>query len=103
MYVDVPVPEQLRTAIALLGSAASDLGWGNGEVIRVRSGGLQIGDEPALVDAATVYMAARGLVAALVDDLVAASGRDMDDVVAPWLLSLELRSALAGVEEDDAA
>ncbi|MGY1809134.1 hypothetical protein ACI8AF_17335 [Blastococcus sp. SYSU D00669] len=103
MYVDVPVPEQLRTAIALLGSAASDLGWGNGEVIRVRSGGLQIGDEPALVDAATVYMAARGLVAALVDDLVAASGRDMDDVVAPWLLFLELRSALAGVEEDDAA
>ncbi|MGY1605122.1 hypothetical protein [Geodermatophilus sp. SYSU D00815] len=103
MYAHVPVDDQLRTAIALLGSAAADLGWGNGEVVRVRSGGLQLGEDPALVDAATVYMAARGLVAALIDDLVAATGRDMDDVVAPWLLSLELRSALAGVEVDDAA
>jgi hypothetical protein len=101
MYVNVPVADQLRAAISILGNAAADRDWGNGEDVRVRPGGLQLGDEPRVVDAATVYQAARGLVAALIDDLVQSTGRDMDDVVAPWLLNLELRTVFADVGADD--
>ena len=50
------------------------------------------------VDAATVYMAARGLVGALLDDLAQATGRDLDEIVGPWLVSLEVREALAEVD-----
>ncbi|SFK58439.1 hypothetical protein [Geodermatophilus ruber] len=102
-YAHVPAAAQLRAAISILGSAAADRHWGNGDVVRVRPGGLQLGDTPEPVDAATVYQAARGLVGALLDDLVQATGRDLDDVVAPWLLSLQLDEAVADVETDGAA
>jgi len=97
-YVDVPSRNQIRAAVSILSSAAADRQWGCGPVVRVRPGGLQLGgDDPVLVDAAAVYQAARGLVGALLDDLVQTSGRDLDEVVGPWLLALEVREAFAGV------
>jgi hypothetical protein len=99
-YADVPSGDQLRAAVSILSSAAADRQWGGGPVVRVRTGGLQLGDHPALVDAAAVYQAARGLVGALLDDLVQTTGRDLDDVVGLWLLSLEVREAFAGVDGD---
>jgi hypothetical protein len=97
-YADVPSGNQLRAAVSVLTSAAADRQWGSGTVVHVRPGGLQLGDDPELVDAAAVYMAARGLVGALLDDLVQSTGRDLDDIVGPWLLSLEVREAFAGVD-----
>jgi len=97
-YADVPPGEQLRAAFSILSSAAADRQWGSGPVVRVRAGGLQLGDAPELVDAAAVYQAARGLVGALLDDLVQSTGRDLDDVVGLWLLSLEVREAFAGMD-----
>jgi hypothetical protein len=97
-YADVQSGDQLRAAVSILSSAAADRQWGGGSVVRVRAGGLQLGDEPRLVDAAAVFQAARGLVGALLDDLVQTTGRDLDDVVGPWLLSLEVREAFAGVD-----
>ena len=97
-YADVPSGHQLRAAVSILSSAAADLQWGGGAVVRSRAGGLQLGDEPALVDAAAVYQAARGLVGALLDDLVQSTGRDLGDVVGPWLLSLEIREAFSGMD-----
>ncbi len=67
----------------------------------MRPGGrLQIDDDPQVVDAATVYQAARGLVGALLDDIAEMTGRDLAEVVGPWLVSLEMREALAGVDVD---
>ena len=97
-YADVPSGDQLRAAVAILSSAAADRQWGGEPVVGVRARGLQLGDDPRLVDAAAVYQAARGLVGALLDDLVDATGRDLDEVVGPWLLSLEVREAFAGVD-----
>ena len=97
-YADVPSGDQLRAAVSILTSAAADRQWGSGTVVRVRPGGLQLGEERGLVDAAAVYQAARGLVGALLDDLVQSTGRDLDEVVGPWLLSLEVREAFAGVD-----
>jgi len=97
-YADVPSGDQLRAAVSILSSAAADRQWGDEPVVRVRSRGLQLGDDPRLVDAAAVYQAARGLVGALLDDLVQSTGRDLDEVVGPWLLSLEVREAFAGVD-----
>ena len=93
-YAQVPAAEQLRAAVSVLSSAAADRQWGTADVVQVRPGGLQIAGDPQLVDAATVYMAARGLVGALLDDLVHTTGRDLDEVVGPWLLSLATREAL---------
>ena len=101
--VHVPAAEQLRAAISILASAAADRQWGSGDVVSVRSGGrLRIGIDQRPVDTLTVYLAARGLVGALLDDLTASTGRTLDEIVAPWLVSLEVREALAGVEVDDA-
>ena len=101
--VHVPAAEQLRAAISILSSAAADRHWGNGDVVTVRSGGrLRIGVDQRPVDAVTVYMAARGLVGALLDDLAASTGRELDEIVAPWLISLEVREALADVDVGDA-
>ena len=97
-YADVPSGDQLRAAVSILSSAAADRQWGGEPVVRVRARGLQLGDDPRLVDAAAVYQAARGLVGALLDDLADATGRDLDEVVGPWLLSLEVREAFAGVD-----
>ena len=96
----VPASRQLRAAISIVTSAAADREWGVGPVVRVRPGGLQLGDEPALVDAAAVYQAARGLVGALLDDLVEVTGRPLEEIVAPWLLTLQLSEAVADVEWD---
>jgi hypothetical protein len=95
-YAQVPAAEQLRAAVSLLSSAAADRQWGTADVVSVQDGGLQIGDDQQLIDAATVYMAARGLVGALLDDLVHSTGQDLADVVDPWLLSLATREALIG-------
>jgi len=97
-YADVPSGDQLRAAVSILSSAAADRQWGGEPVVRVRARGLQLGDDARLVDAAAVYQAARGLVGALLDDLADATGRDLDEVVGPWLLSLEVREAFAGVD-----
>jgi hypothetical protein len=70
-YAQVPAAEQLRAAVSLLSSAAAD----------------------------RQFMAARGLVGALLDDLVHSTGRDLEDVVDPWLLSLATREALAGGDD----
>jgi len=99
-YAHVPAAGQLRAAVSLLSSAAADRQWGTADVVQVHDRGLQIGDDPQLVDAATVYLAARGLIGALLDDLVHSTGRDVEDVVGPWLLSLATREALVGVEVD---
>jgi hypothetical protein len=98
-FAHVPARRQLRAAVSILGSAAADRDWGSGEVVRVRPGGVQLGDDPEPIDAAAVYQAARGLVGALLDELVQATGRDLDEVVDPWLLSLQVREAVAGVED----
>jgi hypothetical protein len=97
-FAHVPARDQLRAASSILSSAAADRQWGSGDVVRVRPGGLQLGIDPGLVDAAAVYQAARGLVGALLDDLARSTGRDLDEMVGPWLLSLELREAVADVE-----
>jgi hypothetical protein len=67
--------------------------------VTVRAGGrLRIGVDQRPVDAATVYLAARGLVGALLDDLSASSGRELGEIVGPWLVSLQVREALADVD-----
>jgi hypothetical protein len=82
-------------------SAAGDRGWGTADVVSVRPGGrIQVGADAHAVDAATVYQAARGLVGALLDDLVEVTGRPLEDIVAPWLLTLQLSEAVADVEWD---
>jgi hypothetical protein len=103
-HAHVPAAEQLRAAISILASAAADRRWGAGDVVRVRPAGrLQLGDQPQVVDAATVYMAARGLVGALLDDLTTSTGRELDDVVGSWLVTLQVREALADVGVDGRA
>ena len=101
-YAHVPPAEQLRTAVAILTSAAADRQWGSGDVVRVLPDGLQLGTDPRAVDAATVYMAARGLVGALLDDLSRSTDRDLDELVGPWLLSLQVREAVVDVATDGA-
>jgi hypothetical protein len=97
--VHVPAAEQLRAAISILASAAGDRQWGSGDPVTVRPGGrLRIGPDQRPVDAATVYMAARGLVGALLDDLASSTGRELDEIVRPWLVSLEVREALADID-----
>jgi hypothetical protein len=101
--VHVPAAEQLRAAISILASAAADRDWGSGDVVSVRSGGrLRIGIDQRPVDTLTVYLAARGLVGALLDDLSAATGRGLHEIVAPWLVSLEVREALSAVDPGEA-
>jgi hypothetical protein len=96
----VPPGEQLRTAISIVSSAAADRGWGSADAVRVRPGGrVQIGTHADVVDAATVYQAARGLVGALLDDLALSTGRELDEIVGPWMVSLQVREALADVDE----
>jgi len=97
-YRDVPPGNQLRAAVSILSSAAADRQWGGEPVVHVRARGLQLGDDVRLIDAAAVYQAARGLVGALLDELVHSTGRDLGEVVGPWLLSLEVREAFAGVD-----
>jgi hypothetical protein len=95
----VPPGEQLRTAISIVSSAAADRGWGDADGVRVRPGGrVQIGTHPDVVDAATVYQAARGLVGALLDDLLSATDRELAELVGPWLAVLEMREAVADLE-----
>lgn len=97
--VHVPAADQLRAAISILASAAGDRQWGSGDPVTARPGGrLRIGTDQRLVDAATVYMAARGLVGALLDDLASSTGRELDEIVRPWLVSLEVREALADID-----
>jgi hypothetical protein len=97
--VHVPAADQLRAAISILANAAADRQWGGGDLVTVRTGGrLRIGADQRPVDAATVYMAARGLVGALLDDLAASTGRELEEIVSPWLVSLQVREALADVD-----
>jgi hypothetical protein len=100
-YAQVPAAKQLRAAVSILSSAAADRQWGSGDVVRAHTRGLQLGEDTQLVDATTVYMAARGLVGALLDDLVQSTGRDLDEVVGPWLLSLAAREAMVDLPVDD--
>jgi hypothetical protein len=96
---DAPPGEQLRTAISIVSSAAADRGWGDADAVRIRSGGrVQIGTHPEVVDAATVYQAARGLVGALLDDLLQVTERELAELVGPWLAVLEMREAIADLD-----
>lgn len=98
---DVPPGEQLRAAISIVCSAAADRGWGTPDEVRIRPGGrVQIGRHPDVVDAATVYQAARGLVGALLDDLLEVGGGELEHLVGPWLAVLEMREAVADVALD---
>jgi hypothetical protein len=98
----VPPSEQLRAAISIVTSAAADRAWGTADCVRVRPGGrLQVGTQPQVLDAATVYQAARGLVGALLDDLGEVTGRDLDEIVGPWLAALQLSEAIADIAWDD--
>ncbi|MCU1616245.1 MAG: hypothetical protein JWO98_3785, partial [Frankiales bacterium] len=54
-----------------------------------------------VVDAATVYQAARGLVGALLDDLLEVTDRDLPELVGPWLAVLGMREAVADVALDE--
>jgi hypothetical protein len=97
----VPPGEQLRAAISIVCSAAADRGWGSADDVRLRSGGrVQIGTHPDALDAATVYQAARGLVGALLDDLLEVGGGELEQLVGPWLVVLEMREALADLAAD---
>jgi|tagenome__1003787_1003787.scaffolds.fasta_scaffold20875437_1 hypothetical protein len=99
---DVPPGEQLRAAISIVSSAAADRGWGSADAVRVRSGGrVQIGAQADVVDAATVYQAARGLVGALIDDLLQVTDRELAELVGPWLAVLEMREAVADLDLGD--
>jgi hypothetical protein len=99
---DVPPGEQLRAAISIVSSAAADRGWGAADAVRVRSGGrVQIGAQADVVDAATVYQAARGLVGALIDDLLQVTDRELAELVGPWLAVLEMREAVADLDLGD--
>ena len=97
----VPPGEQPRAAISIVCSAAADRGWGSTDEVRIRPGGrIQLGDHPDVVDAATVYQAARGLVGALIDDLLEVGGGELEHLVGPWLAVLDMREAVADVAFD---
>lgn len=97
----VPPGEQLRAAISIVCSAAADRGWGDPDHVQVRPGGrVQVGTHPDVLDAATVYQAARGLVGALLDDLLEVGGGELEQLVGPWLAVLEMREAVADVALD---
>jgi hypothetical protein len=99
---DAPPSEQLRAAISIVSSAAADRGWGSADAVRVRPGGrVQIGTHTDVVDAATIYQAARGLVGALLDDLLEVTDRDLPELVGPWLAVLGMREAVADVALDE--
>lgn len=101
-HAEAPPSEQLRTAISIVSSAAADRGWGSADAVRVRPGGrVQIGGHADVVDAATVYQAARGLVGALLDDLLEVTDRDLPELVGPWLAVLGMREAVADVALDE--
>ena len=90
---EAPATAQLRAAIALVSSAAADHGWGtNPDVQACRGGRIQVADVGRL-DAAEVFQAARGLIGALLDDLLAVTGANLADVVPPWLTSLAVQEA----------
>ena len=100
-HVHIPASRQLHVAISIVSSAAADRQWGTGDRLTPRPGGsLQINDEPDLVDAGTVYQAARGVVGALLDHLAEVTGRSLEDVVGPWLTSLQVREAVADLDLD---
>lgn len=95
----IPASHQLRAAISIVVSAAADRGWGSGGPVSVHDGGrLRLDDGTGEVEAATVYQAARGLVGALLDDLLRVTGRDLADVVEPWLATLQLSEAVADLD-----
>jgi hypothetical protein len=101
-HAEAPPSEQLRAAISIVSSAAADRGWGSADAVRVHSGGrVQIGGHADVVDAATVYQAARGLVGALLDDLLEVTDRDLPELVGPWLAVLGMREAVADVALDE--
>ena len=98
-HVHVPASRQLRVAISIVASAAADRKWGTGDRLTPQPDGrLRVNDEPDLVDAGTVYQAARGVVGALVDHLAEVTGRSLEDVVGPWLTSLQVREAMADLD-----
>ena len=100
-HVHIPASRQLRVAISLVTSAAADRHWGTGDRLTPQSDGrLRIDDEPDAVDAGTVYQAARGVVGALLDHIAEVTGRDLDEVLGPWLTSLQVREAMADVDVD---
>jgi len=100
-HVHIPASRQLRVAISIVTSAAADREWGTGDRLTPQADGrLRIDDEPQVVDAGTVYQAARGVVGALLDHLVEVTGRDLEDLVGPWLTSLEVRQAVADLDPD---
>jgi hypothetical protein len=92
---------QLQTAIALVLCASADRNWGAEPAVRARLGGrVQLGEGTGTVDAATVFQAARGVIGALLDDLVRVGGYDLEEVVAPWLATLETAETLTSVRTD---
>jgi hypothetical protein len=92
---------ELRAAIALVGTAASDLGWGAQPDVRVLPDGrLWLDEHEVAVSAAEVFQAARHLLAAQVRTVADQAGWTVGDVAGPWLLSLHTNAAMADVDLD---
>jgi hypothetical protein len=96
-----PAAAQLQAAVSLVSSAAADRGWGAEPVVRPCRGGRVQVDGVGRLDAAEVFQAARGLIGALIDDLVAVTGADLADVVSPWLTALAVQEAEASWSTSD--
>ena len=92
---------ELRAGIALVGTAAADLGWGAQPDVRVLPDGrLWLDEHEVAVTAAEVYQAARHLIAAQVSTVAEQAGTPVGDVAGPWLLSLHTNAAMVDVDLD---
>ena len=92
---------ELRAAIALVGTAAADLGWGAQPDVRVLPDGrLWLDEHEVAVSAAEVFQAARHLIAAQVRTVAEQAGSPVGDVAGPWLLGLHTNVAMVDVDLD---
>ena len=92
---------ELRAAIALVGTAAADLGWGEQPDVRVLPDGrLWLDEHEVAVSAAEVFQAARHLIAAQVRTVAEQAGTPVGAVAGPWLLGLHTNAAMADVDLD---
>jgi hypothetical protein len=90
---------ELRAAIALVGTAAADLGWGAQPDVRVLPDGrLWLDEHEVAVTAAEVFQAARHLIAAQVRTVSEQGGTPVGAVAGPWLLGLHTNAAMADID-----
>jgi hypothetical protein len=92
---------ELRAGIALVGTAAADLGWGTQPDVRVLPDGrLWLDEHEVAVTAAEVFQAARHLIAAQVSTVAEQAGTSVGTVAGPWLLGLHTNAAMVDVDLD---